>query len=209
MNEPAGHGDVQERPRKIWTFDDLMAGISDMAENGTGAQKAAAYRMLMSAHGGTTQPIMGEPLLEKDLMERLSRLMKASGKTVCQVAFGRAFPLAKGHLDDVPTYEIDHIDYKNVKLPMTLKQLYRQFPEVKRPGFPPGYPQSRGLAMKTAWCQQKAKEIIRDRKQKAEEVGRQAEEEKNRPDAPETAVFPRIGSPNEEKELLAKETADI
>lgn len=186
------------RPRKILDWEEILSGISELAENGEGAQRAAAYRMLMTARGNNN-PVLSDSMPEKDVINRLARLMKACGKTICQVAYGAAYPLSKTTLKDIPSYKIDHIDFSNVKLPETLKQLYKQYPEIKRHGFPPGYPQGRGVEMKKTWCMNQAKLMIRDRKQKEEEMGRLAQEAKDDPNAPKTAVFPRIGAPNEER----------
>ena len=48
----------------------------------------------------------------------------------------------------------------------TLKRLYNAFPETKRPGYPPGYPAGKGIAVQTEWCQRAAAKIILDREQK-------------------------------------------
>jgi len=147
------------------TFDEAMSLISDIARNGEGPDKFRALKVAMSQQsGGITLP---DPMSADEAVERLSRLMRGVGPANCQWAYRKAFPAAKKEIFEskvqVRNSDLSADDIK--KLPKSLKQLYKMFPETKRSGQPPGYPKNDGLEAQVAWCQNKAIQIIRDRKQ--------------------------------------------
>ena len=155
----------EKNPKDTITFDEAMALISDIARNGEGPDKFRALKVAMSQQsGGITLP---DPMSADEVVERLSRLMRGVGPANCQWAYRKAFPAAKKEIFEskvmVRNSDLNAEDIK--KLPKSLKQLYKQFPETKRSGQPPGYPTRGGLEAQVQWCQEKAIEILRTRKQ--------------------------------------------
>jgi hypothetical protein len=113
--------------------------------------------------GSVTVP---EPMNDEEKIETLSMLMEAMGPIGCQFAYRRAFPWAKEPVNNaVIKVQAKMLEVDEKKLPKTLKDLYRKFPEIKRNGFPPTYPVNKGIEEKKQWCQKQAMKILLDRKQ--------------------------------------------
>ena len=147
------------------TFDEAMELISDIARNGEGPDKFRALKVAMSQQsGGITLP---DPMSADEVVERLSRLMRGVGPANSQWAYRKAFPASKKEVFEAKVMvrgsDLTADDIK--KLPKSLKQLYKMFPDTKRSGQPPGYPKLDGLEAQVSWCQNKALEILRTRKQ--------------------------------------------
>ena len=157
-------------------MDDIKAGLSDMAENGEGAQRAQAYRMLMNMESATVT--LPPPMSYEEEIERLTRLCKAVGKEKLQAAWRRAFPSTKQEVDDADELSIHdmppHIRFTAEHV-TTLKKLYDMAPEIKpKGGVPKGFPWGRGKALQCKWCQHQAALILLDRWRK---VGGEGEQE--------------------------------
>jgi hypothetical protein len=176
--KPGGETAEGTRPRgRILSMDDILAGLSDLAENGDGGQRVQAYRMLTSMN--QTQASLPDPKPDIDMIARLSRLMKAAGHNLSQLAYKHAFPFSKGNAYDAPkiteTQANLKLDY--TKLPKTLRQYYKMFPEVKHRGTPKGWPGRRGPEVQVEWLRQKSVQILVDRAQKeAEEIAKRDRE---------------------------------
>ena len=167
-----------ETKPKVMTFDEIVAGISELAQNGEGAAKTQAYRLLLSLGGGNAATIP-EPKTEAELLERLARLMKACGPHLCQRAFQRAFPKVADDVWTPPLLSEDEVDYDD--LPTTIPQLRKwcrkhNFPLLNaKGGFPKGYPVGRGGIVQAEWIKRAAKKIMLDFEQARVEMN--AEEE--------------------------------
>lgn len=135
---------MTEPTTKILSLDDIKAGLSDLAQNGEGAQRTQAYRMLMSM--GSTDAILPEPLNDDEREDRLAKLMRGIGVNSVRRAYVKAFPkraTIQRIMADVGDTAID-IGIPIEKWPKTLRQLYRRCPELKAPGLPRGYPMGGG-----------------------------------------------------------------
>ena len=148
------------------TFDEAMGLISDIARNGEGPDKFRALKVAMDQQsGGVALP---PPMSAEEVVERLTRIMRASGKGNCQIAYRKAFVGTRTSIGDaMPDLALaDITPFEKNALPRTLRQLYKQFPSIKpRGGVPKGYPMRSGLETQTEWVQCKAVEIMRDREQ--------------------------------------------
>jgi len=153
---------TESRPRV--TVDEAMEILSDIARNGEGAEKFRALKVIMAQEtGSVTVP---EPMNDEEKIETLSMLMEAMGPIGCQFAYRRAFPWAKEPVNNaVIKVQAKMLEVDEKKLPKSIAALYRRFPEIKRPGFPRGYPVHKGLEEKKQWCQKEAMRILLDRKQ--------------------------------------------
>ena len=155
---------MAEKAAKI-SFEEAMELMSDIARNGEGADKFRALKLVMSQE--TSGSVLPDPLNDSEVIDRLARLMKATGPTASQMAYRRAFPHSsrpvthaapKVKASDIPPIDKD-------KLPKNLRELYRMFPEIKKPGIPMGYPAGSGLAVKKEWCNKQAIKMLIDREQ--------------------------------------------
>lgn len=153
-----------EKKRRM-TFDEAAELIEETARDGDGAQKLRALQMVMASKASSVT--LPPPLSTDEVVERLARVMKAAGAANCQFAYRIAFAAAKREIFDAmpPVHESDVPAFKTQSLPMSLKQLYKQFPEVKRSGYPATYPRSHGLEAQADWCRKKALQILRTREE--------------------------------------------
>ena len=144
------------------TLDEIIELISDVARNGEGPDRFRALKHLTSLNSATAA--LPDPMPDVDLIDRLARLMKAVGTELTQKAYNRAFPnRGRSLAQAVPKFRQQDLLVDRNTLPKSLKQLYKKFPEIKRHGFPPGFPAGRGLAMQQEWCQDRAMKILVDR----------------------------------------------
>jgi len=150
---------------KVLTLEEIRLGLSDLAENGEGAQRTQAYRMLMSMSG--TEAVLPAPMTVSDIVARLVRINRGAGQKLCRIAYVRAFPrrtsqstILKEALNDGDV-EIAGIDTTN--LPRTLKKFYQRYPEIKRHGFPKGYPVGKGIPEQQAWIRKASVRIELDK----------------------------------------------
>ena len=153
--------------QKILSMDDIRVGLSEMAQNGEGAQRAQAYRMLMNMQSDSAA--LPAPLTRDERLDRAARILKAMGREDSQVAYQRAWPNAKTKIDTAPKYSMEHLPAKvrfTAQQIKSLPKLYRTFPEMKpKGGFPTGYPVGYGKVRQAMWCQQTAAKILLDRMQ--------------------------------------------
>lgn len=147
------------------TFDEARALISEIARSGEGPDKFRALKMVMGLEGsGVGLP---EPLTDNDVLDRLARMIRAVGPTGAQLAYRRAFPASKRSIDSkAPKITLaDMAPIDPMKLPKNLRELYRMFPEIKKPGIPPGFPIRSGLEAQKKWCNEAAVRMLMDREQ--------------------------------------------
>lgn len=155
---------MSEEPKRIG-LDEALELISDIARNGEGADRFRALKVVMAQESSSSQ--LPPPLGDVEIIERLSRLIRAAGPMASQLAYRKAFPASKRPINfaapKLLTSDVPGID--PLKLPKTLRALYRMFPEIKRPGVPKGFPVSAGMAVKAEWCAKEARKMIMDREQ--------------------------------------------
>ncbi len=144
-----------------------MEMISSIArDEDAGADRFRALKMLATQN--TSAATLGEILSYDDMLERMTRLLKAVGPDACRVAYRRAFPQRKSHIDDDVRLRTDDVPAEVRAQAMkvwSLRGLYKQFPEAKRNGYPRGYPAGRSSVLKKQWCQEEAIRLILDREQ--------------------------------------------
>ena len=152
--------------RKRMTFDELIVEMEDVARNGDGADKFRALKTLMAQESGSVT--LPEPMSDADIIDRLSRLIRAAGPTASQLAYRKAFPAGKRPINHAAPKitERDVAPIDKASLPINLRSLYRMFPEIKKPGVPKGFPINSGLAVQKEWCQKMALRMILDQEQK-------------------------------------------
>lgn len=154
-----------EKKRGVLSIDEVMELISDIATEGEGADRFRALKMLAGMNAASAA--LPDPLPEVDLIDRLARLMKSAGRDLSQVAYKRAFPAARATIDQKLEATLEDLDPEilaQAKRIRSLKHLYRMFPEIKRPGVPPGYPMGRGIEIQQEWLRRKSVQILMDRK---------------------------------------------
>jgi hypothetical protein len=169
------------------SMDDILKEIEDVAKHGDGADKFRALKFLASAE--TAQSFLPPPLEPREVVDRLVRVMRPAGPDMCRVAFKEAFHntrslIAKLGIDGtamINEYHLTEEDKQTIQSITSLKQFYKTFQELKRPGFPTGYPSGRDKITQQAWLQAQAQAILMDRAQK-----RQDAPSLERPDDPQT-----------------------
>lgn len=174
-----------KEPKRRMTFDEAREEIAEIARNGEGADKFRALKMVMAEQ--STSVILPDPLSPEERLDRLIRVMQPCGTLACQHAYRKAFPSSKKEIQErhVKIGNDDLAVFSKAILPTTLKQLYRKYPEVKRSGFPPGYPQRGGLEAKAEYCRQQALRIERDREQaKLNDISKEARTDINGVETP-------------------------
>ena len=151
------------RPR---TMDDVMAEIESIAFSVEGgADKMRALKILKDQQEASV--FLPEPLGNVEKMQRLARLMRAAGSEFTREAWKYAFPTIRVYIDEI--MKIDEVDLEREDHDLVarvhgLRSLYRLFPELKRSGYPSGFPAGRGKAVQKLWCQQQAIKALRDRR---------------------------------------------
>ena len=156
MNEP-------KEPNNI-SFEEALKLVSDVARNGEGTAQLRALQLVLNREG--TAATIPEPLGDEEKLELMSMMMQSLGQIGTQFAYRRAFPFSRRPVNHAaPKIALEDLNVDESELPETLRQLYQMFPEIKRGGFPPGFPVGKGIAVKKLWCRQQAKKILLDRKQ--------------------------------------------
>lgn len=160
-----------EKPelKKQLSADDIQEMIAAMAQQGDGADKRWALKVLQSQQ--ISEAVLPPLLNDAEVIERLMRVMRPAGKETCQLAYRRCWPHRgiDGIKERPAIREADITEEQQmmVERVVSLKTLYKHFPEIKRPGFPKGYPTGRGLEAQRDWCRRKAVQCLVDREQAA------------------------------------------
>ena len=144
-----------------------MASAIARDEEATGADRMRAMKMVSSIN--TSAVILPEPLKDPEVIERLARLDKAAGLHLAKLAFRKAFPHAKQGEDLAPVLTLEQLPPEvlaEASKIISVKTLYRAFPEVKRSGTIPGFPRRGSLAAQQNFCQRVAAQLILDREQR-------------------------------------------
>jgi len=157
----------EKKIKKKLSIDDIQSLVTEIAQDPeSGADRFRALKMLASQNSSSI--MLPDPMENGELVERLARLQRAAGIDICQLSYQRAFPQAVDSVASAPKLGIDDLPaeiMEQVKKVRSLKSLYRWFPEIKRPGFPPGYPAGRGAALQLEWLRRYAGKILLDREQ--------------------------------------------
>ena len=145
---------------KVVTVDEALAALSTIArDESAGGDRIRALNLLMKM--SSTETALPPPLGEGELIDRLIRILRGVGKRRSRIAYMRAFPRrAQGPEDNLT---VDEAGIDTSKLPRSLKLFYRRYPEVKRPGFPKGYPVAKGLFEQQEWIKRASIKLELDR----------------------------------------------
>jgi hypothetical protein len=140
--------------------------LSEIARTGEGASQIRALLTVIQQESVSAG--LPEPLSDAEVIDRLARMIKAAGPTASQIAYRTAFPHAQRpvHHAGVKVTESDVAPVDALSLPRNLRELYRAFPEIKKPGVPVGFPIHQGIAVQKEWCQKAARRMLLDREQK-------------------------------------------
>lgn len=157
----------EKKLRKKKTMDEIMSDVTEIADDKeAGADRFRALKMLAAQN--VAAAVLPDPMENHELVERLARLMKAAGIDICQLAYQRAFPAAVDTVATAPKLGLSDLPpeiIEQVQKVRSLKTYYKYFPEVKRHGFPPGYPAGRGHELQIEWLRRAAGKILLDREQ--------------------------------------------
>jgi hypothetical protein len=152
--------------KKRLSYEEILQGMEDIARDPDDKDRFKALKALAASQGASM--VLPDPLSEIERIERLERLMRGSGTHICHSAYTRAFPHSHFKVSDAEQLKVVDIPPETMKIlekVRGLKTLYRHFPEIKRPGFPRGYPVGRGIESQTQWARQTAIKILLDREQ--------------------------------------------
>lgn len=159
---------MTEDPNKRLSLDEILDLVSKVArDEDAGADRFRALKMLASMKSADV--MIPPPMTDADIIERLGRLMKSAGPELCQIAYRKAHPKTRKGSDIAPRVLPDDLpDHIKEQASRTrsIKMLYHDFPEVKRSGYPPGYPQRESLLIQQEWCQRTAAGILLGREQR-------------------------------------------
>lgn len=149
------------------SLDEILTMVSEIARDpGAGADRFRALKMLATTE--SQQAVLTEPLSQPEIIQRASRILRGIGIHASQLSFQQAFPKTKATPFQPPRLEYGDLSDEEREAAShvrTLKGLYKKFPEIKRPGFPPGYPVGKSHIQQQAWCQNAALKAMVDRKQ--------------------------------------------
>lgn len=157
--------------RQRMSMDEIAEMASEIARDPeAGADRFRAMKFLAQAEASTV--LLPDPLDEPEAIDRLARLLKGYGPEVARLAYRRAYPMHRKQIDGMPSNAEIRIDPELKKKAMrirTLKMLYKVFPEIKRPGVPPGYPSGGGILVQQEYVQRKALKMYIDADKQAYE----------------------------------------
>jgi len=166
MTRP-NHDDQALHDRPTMTMEQIDAAISDIARNGTGPDRFKALALLRKSEHTPRESYLAPPMTEGEAVERMARLIKATGGEVARAAYRRALPKERRPIDDPEPAGIEHLPAETVAMieekVRDLKSLYRIAPELKRPGRYSGFPISKGPLERQRWCQMQAKRYFADK----------------------------------------------
>lgn len=152
---------MNEEARRRLTPEELLDEIHDLARNGDDANKRWALKMLSSQESSLSLP---EPLTRADVIERLMRIMRATGMAISQMAWNKAFAGTHKRPTDEAVIA-DHQDLvppevaNKIKRITRVRNLYDFAPDIRKPGVPVGFPRNgkeaqarflQGVAMRIA-----------------------------------------------------------
>ena len=156
----------QAPSRSPFTLDEIIAVVSDIARDTDSRDRLRALKLLTSLNSSVAA--IPPPLTDDDIVDRLMRLMKASGARLCRKAYRKAYPASLR----TPTYDPEEEKELSIFIKgkirglKTLKQFNRMFPETVKGGVPPGYPVGAGAEAQAEWVQRAATKIYVERRRK-------------------------------------------
>lgn len=157
---------TDDAPKKrTLSIDEIHAILTEIAtDDEAGADRFRALKLLRAEKEQDT--ILPAPMTEKEVIQRLERLNRAVGNTIARAALARTVRRSgAGAIEkDTKRMTADDLDIDVAGLPMTLKALYRKYPEMKRAGVPKGFPMKSSLLKQQDWIKKAALKIELERK---------------------------------------------
>jgi len=164
------------KPSRHLTLDEILLGLSELAQSGEGAQRTQAYRMLLAERSASAAGVP-EPTSEAEIEEMAILLFRWWGQDRCQRIWHLAFRRVRRDLDSPRLTGEELLSAEQRKLidkVHSLKSLYKLIPELRKPGIPSGYPLYKGLEARKFWCRRVAHDVLVNRElEKAKEEGTQ------------------------------------
>jgi hypothetical protein len=147
------------------TMEEIDAALTEMGRDPeAGADRFRALKMLKVDAAASV--IRTEELEDGEIVKRFIRLFQAAGQDIPRIAYRKAFQTKLGDISDAPVLDLgvipEEIMLKARKI-SSLKMLYKEFPEIKRPGTPRGYPAARGPAVQLEWIRRAAEKLYMDK----------------------------------------------
>lgn len=155
------------KPSRLRSIDEIMADIDAISCDPEHRDQFKALKMLAAAKSSAV--VLPKPLTDAEFIARIGRLNLAAGPEITRLAWRWAFPAAKRSVEDTPDHDFSTLPeevMEEAKKIISLRMLYKAFPEVKRTGQPPGFPKGGSLAAKQDWCRDAAGRLILEREQK-------------------------------------------
>lgn len=156
---------MTEEKRGTRSMDEILADIDAISSDPEHRDQFKALKMLASTQSSAV--VLPPPLGEKEIVERLMRVMRPSGPNLCQIAFSRSFPRDRlKTVEDSPKLTFENLSDESLAIigrVSGLKSLYREFPAIKRHGIPAGFPSGRGVEAQLVWCKNMAKKMLLER----------------------------------------------
>ena len=143
------------------TADEIRHGIEELARDGDGADRRWALKQLKA--DTADEVVLERPATEKEIIQRLGRLMRGAGMVNTKAAYAIAFSHDRRITVSKGTTVPSDLDVNEETLPKTLKMFYRLYPDRKKHGFPVGFPVGKGPVAIMKWCQQEALEIEKEK----------------------------------------------
>ena len=167
---------MSDEKRTLPTLDEILAAVGEIARDDSDRDRFKALKMLAALNTGTVA--IAPPASEKEMVDRLVRLMRSAGPRLCQEAYQAAYPLSKRK----PVFDREEVPQEvkdKVSKIFSLQHLYRIFPALRKPGVPVGYPSSAGPEVKLEFVRRMATKAYMDREREKKAMERQrAEQEK-------------------------------
>jgi len=148
------------------SIEEITADIEAISQDSEHRDQFKALRMLAAEKSSSV--VLPEPMDDNEVIERIARLIKPAGAILAQIAFKRAFPYRPEVDKVVPKVGENHLTEEDRLIVLkcrSVKNLYRMFPELKKPGLPQGFPRGEDLEAKQAWCREAATKILVARQQ--------------------------------------------
>lgn len=159
---------------KRMSMDEILAEVDAIAKDPGDRDRFKALKMLSSTQSSSI--VLPEPSNADERMARLARIMKPAGLAEVQGAYAIAFPGEGRRIEDAlrpDEVELPPELHERAMRCTSLGLLYREFPELKRPGIPRGFPRGKGSLIQRQWCQiEAAKYLLELEKKKAVNVVR-------------------------------------
>ena len=159
---------MTEAPAKHMSMAEIIAAVTDIAQDPEDRDRFKALKMLASANQATV--VLPEPMTDQEITDRIGRLLRPAGKELSQIGFRKGFPGSKRNISDVVKIQAEDLteaqqaSVQTVRGLASLNKLFKKLGHhhMVRHGYPPGYPRDAGPLVKQEWCRRQATRFILD-----------------------------------------------